>query len=497
MQNGGGRENSELRLETTRRALLWLCAGVFVALAAWVVLFPYTGEGDAISHFFIARLAFHDPPCAITAFARPLHKLLLMFPAQGGMLSARLAAALVFTALVWQTIRLAEESGLRRAMLIAPLLLFEPYTFALAADTMTEVPMALGIVIAIRLWQHRQTIASCLLVSFLPMIRPEGFFFIAMWAVMSLVIPGLGPWRRRIVAGAMLAVGPLCWLLLGYLLARDPLFMPRFWNWPAGSYEAYGRGSIWHHIVRWPAYCGPVLLLLFLAGLRRSMSRRMWLPWAAWLVVFTVHSILYWGGWFAALGLLRILVTTSPITAMVCLCGWNAAADLLAHRGVSSGKQRVLARTAIVAAAAWAVGHYWLIPERYHYMPIQRVAHYLHDNVLDETAPGFFISDRILLAELDYPRLPRTTSIAASRFDRAEQLAALAKLPAGSIGMWDNQRGVTWYGVSIEELEQLGYTVLFEAAQAVPDPWGHLVKGRPWFVRLRYVVLRKDCKPET
>src|SRR5262249_25244063 len=94
------------------------------------------------------------------------------------------------------------------------------------------------------------------------------------------------------------------------------------------SYQSYGHGSLLHHVGRWPWYCGWILFPLFCIGIVPAIrDRRMWAPLALWITIFVAHSLLYWRGMFASIGEMRILVTTSSVTALICLCGWNALAD--------------------------------------------------------------------------------------------------------------------------------------------------------------------------
>src|SRR5438270_48162 len=103
-----------------------------------------------------------------------------------GITVARLFMAALATAVLWQTIRLAEDLKLPRPYLAGAMVLWQPFAFAVAADTMTEFPMALGLVLAVRCWVNGLRVPSCVIVGFLPAVRPEGFFFGLVWGVMAL-----------------------------------------------------------------------------------------------------------------------------------------------------------------------------------------------------------------------------------------------------------------------------------------------------------------------
>ena len=180
---------------------LAVCAGLLALLMGWAVVFPQTGDGDAIMHYLNAHDSLWQPAKLMGSWARVGAKIPLLIPAQYGVLGARWAAALISIVCAWQTIRLADDLKIRRSILAAAFLLFQPYVFTLAGDTMTELPLALGIVIAIRFWLARRKWASCLVMGYLPTVRPEGFFLCALWAAMVLGREGVGTWRWR---GAML-----------------------------------------------------------------------------------------------------------------------------------------------------------------------------------------------------------------------------------------------------------------------------------------------------
>ena len=325
---------------TIRRTLL--LAGLFVLLAIWAVVFRWTGEGDSGMHYMNLRESAEQPHYALFPWARPGWVVLLIWPAMLGLTAAKIASAGFTIALCWQTMRLADDLRLPRATLAGFLVIVQPLVFYLATDTMTELPFALFLVIAIRLWLHGRVLWSMAIVGYLPLVRPEGFFFGLVFGVLALLAPMLprlpgacatfARWTlpKRLVATLIMLHGIIAWTLACWILSpnHQPLYWIYSWSWTPDSSELYGRGSIFHHVIMWPYYCGPVLLVLFLAGIRRSIQTPgMWLVWTAWLTVFLTHTVLWWGGWFGALGLMRIQTTTAFATALVCLCGWNAIRD--------------------------------------------------------------------------------------------------------------------------------------------------------------------------
>src|SRR3954471_18509000 len=101
-----------------------LSAGVFAFLALWVWLFPFTGDGDAVLHYHNARDTFYNIAAGLSAWSRPAFVLPMAPFAHLGMTAARLFGACVTVAVMWQTVRLAEDLQLRAPLAAAFMVLF-------------------------------------------------------------------------------------------------------------------------------------------------------------------------------------------------------------------------------------------------------------------------------------------------------------------------------------------------------------------------------------
>jgi hypothetical protein len=575
--------------ETTRRILV--CLLLLAILMLWAWLWPQTGDGDAIMHYLNAHDGLWQPGKLMGSWARVGAKLPLLIPAQFGLLAARWMSAVVSVVCAWQTMRLADDLKIPNAILAAPLLLLQPLVFTLAGDTMTELPLALGLVIAIRLWWARRTLLSCLVIGYLPLVRPEGFFLGILWGMMLLFTPRVGNLHRRMGLAATLAWGTAAWLLGCWIISHDATYFFRNgWAWPADSMPIYGRGSFFDYINRFPLYTGPVLLPFFLLGLHPLLRHKLviacavvllilewtlpwWqeqyvLPWfglalvvalgwarrrekiaIAWwafLLVFALHSVLWWRGWFASCGLLRILACAAPIIAVICLQGFNRAMAFLRRRhlklfppplvirgragvgaerfddpsgpndpapsaknphldpppeymgrrkdkwrrkgGSPEGLGRFLAAGMLAMMALWTVLLY--VGDRYHYrvFPMQKVCDFVAERHLLADAPVIIFGDPTAQAYLRLP--PNPTNLLRHYSERDRECASLLSAPIGSIGMWDNQHAMEWFNVRIQDLPTLGYSVLYDVRQNPPalarlftPPWAES--------EMHYVVIRK------
>jgi len=485
-----GRPGTRLANDSAKR--VGVCAALLAILLLWIILFPQTGDGDAVMHFLNAHDSLWQPAKLMGSWARWGAKIPLLVPAQFGVASARCMAAVISILCAWQTIRLAEDLKIPHAPLAALFLIFQPFVFSLAADTMTELPFALGVIIAIRLWMKGRTAASCWVIGYLPTVRPEGFFLCAMWAAMLIArgTPRLIP---------ILTWGTLLWFIGCWILWRDPTyFFASGWAWPADSLRVYGNGSFFAHINRWPIYCGPILLVFFLAGVWKFSATRpraqqilwaalaililqwlvpLWfrenlLPWPAmllaalmawhvrrekfaagiwfFLLLFTLHSVLWWRGWFASCGLMRILSCAAPVTAIICLKGWNV---------LMTGVSGVLRVATLFAIAMTAIVYYTIEPLHHRIFPLEKACAFIAQHDLLRSAPMIVFGDPMAQAALDMP--PNPPNLLHNDCNRALEMTHLLHMPIGSVGLWDNQHAQEWFGVSISDLKDLGYSVLF------------------------------------
>ncbi len=486
------------RLPAGRVALV--CLAVFCLLVGWVSIFRYSGEGDAVLHFLNARDAWVTPADALGAWARPLFKLIIAGPATLGLFPAQATVALITSLAIYQTIRLAEDLHLPRAILAAPMLLWQPMAFGIAADTLTEMPFALGMVAAVRLWLHRRTLLSCLLVSLLPMIRPEGFFFIALWGAMVAFRAWHDDPRGRgftlktlgmpVVHLLSLGFGMLIWCALCAAISwdHDPLYFLHVWSWPISGGNKWGYEHIVHYIIRWPVYCGLALTPLFFIGLvqvrselRKTRPNReaYFLIFVGWALVFVPHAIMYATGTFQSAGLLRILAAASPFTALICLIGWNSLVPRLR-------RPRLFFFAFAVGATALVFAQQLIDAHHLDFFPASRAAAWLKPRI--QPGQSIFVGNKIVLAELGLP--PHPQNVMQVECNAAFMRKQFAELPIGAIGIWDNQQSPDWHTYTIEQLKQNGFAPLHE--ESIPAiSFYSLVKGGPLLIKIRYVVLQK------
>lgn len=354
---------------------------------------------------------------------------------------------------------------------------------------MTELPLALGIVLAVRWWLNGNRVPACLVVGFLPSVRPEGFFFGVIFGVMVLSSTvfkrrDVREFARAAILLVCLSVGLLCWVVMSRIFTGDALLVLHVWSWPLGSYAAYGSGSIFHYAIYWPVYCGLPLFVLFVMGIKPSLRRSMWLPLMIWFTIIGVHSILYWRAWFASCGLIRIMACSSPFTALICLFGWNNIANRIGRESL-----RFAGAVFSVLATVWVLVTYCLTREHLHCLPMRRCVEYVQQQHLLDNKPWFFAGDQVATAMLQGPNLLEDRQM-DTPCDPQHIAKNLAALPVGAIGIWDTEQAPTWHGHTIDELSSHGFTILYETHTGLYSIYS-LFNAKP-SLDMRYVVLRKD-----
>jgi hypothetical protein len=476
-------------LSNRRVELLVTCVSL-VVLLAWAMAFKYTGEGDAIMHHLNARDALADPKNLLYAWARPLFKVWLVPAYPFGHFATRAVVCAMSALCVYHTIRLAADLKLSRPAFAGAMVLLQPFAFAVASDTMSEMPMALGTLLAVRLWVNDKRRWSCLVVGLLPMVRPEGFFFGAIWGVLVLseFTRLRTDWLRTLARLGCLSVGLILWsaMCAAFSDGQWDLWI-RAWSWPAVSYEYYPRGDLLYYVWSWPAYVGVVLLVPFLIGLIRLrwQWRALWLPVTCWAIVLAVHSVLFWGHWFASAGLLRINACTSPFTALICLAGYNVIADRLQPRG-----RRWLAIGGLLAGSIAVLHTYFLDRAHWYTFPVADVSAWMRGEGLlaPGAAPHYFFGNQIFASEFGFTAGATNLMPNPTDPDRIRQF--LREMPIGSVGVWDDQQAQQWHGATLAELEANGFTPLYES-NIVGRPFAALFMWNQQNPEVRFVVYRK------
>lgn len=336
------------RLGPADRAVLALATLLLLGSA---LVSPIAPVHDPWTHYLHLRAALSDPARLLDPWDRPGFTLLSAGPAALGIRAARLAAIPTALVALAATARAAGLLGLRRPWLAGALLLAQYDFFGEATSTMTELPFAAALAVAVLGWAEDRPWIVAAGLGWLAVTRPEGPAFAAAGALGIVlrwrrVRPALAvglPFALWVLAGAA-AFGELHWLATRnpyralVAVRLDPAELLRSY-----FFEALRLSQ------------GPALALLEVAGavlaLTRPAQRLRFLlaPVAASFVLLTFLKIGPTDAWRES----RYLVAIGPALALLAAAALEAA--LTARPRLAP--PLLLAGSAL--AAAWTTCWHW------------------------------------------------------------------------------------------------------------------------------------------
>jgi hypothetical protein len=336
------------RAPPAERGVLVLAA---LLLAASAVLSPVEPAHDPWAHYLHLRVALEDPSRLLDPWDRPGFTLLAAGPAALGVRTARLAAIATALVALAASMAAARALGLARPWLAGALLLAQYDFFGQGASTMTELPFAAALAIAILGWAERRPWLVAAGLGWAGVTRPEGPAFVVAGAL-ALALAWRRPWPALgaglplvlwAAAGAA-AFGGLGWMTGGnpyrglVALRLDPGELARSW-----FFTALYRSQ------------GPALAVLELAGVvlaAAGVARRLrflLFPVAASFLLLTFLRIGPTDAWRES----RYLVAIAPALALLAA----AALELALARAPHAAPPLLLAGAAL--ASAWMVCWHW------------------------------------------------------------------------------------------------------------------------------------------
>jgi hypothetical protein len=204
------------RLGPAERAVLVLAAAL---LAASAILSPFAAIHDAWAHYMHLRDVPKDLRAILFPWDRPGFVLLAAGPAAFGYRAARLAAIVPALVALAATMLAARRLGLVRPWAAGLLVLAQYDFFGQGASTMTELPFAAALAVAVLGWTEDLPWLVAAGLGWMGITRPEGPAFVAAGAAAI-----LWRWRDLRPAGAAFAPYALYWLV-GLLAYGDPSWM--------------------------------------------------------------------------------------------------------------------------------------------------------------------------------------------------------------------------------------------------------------------------------
>ena len=439
-----------------RPAVLALLVVSLLPYVFFLLTLPATADQDAAMHALYA--IFPDNPARIfSVWSRPAFAVPYLLPAQFGYFAMRVTTVILCAMTAWLVYRLAVRLQLRWAWLAIPLVLLQPVLLPVGIDTMTEPTFQLILAAGLLALGHERRVLAAIVLSFLPLARPEGPFVLAVIAVAWL--PSAFRDARNWIPLASLTTGMLVWESSVILLTHDPHYLQSTFPWPAGGALHIVNSPI-HYIKRWPHILGMGTLLLWLIGLwswrQRPFVR---LSMAITAFVFVVHSFLYATGSLGSTGFDRYFASLTPLTAIIALAG---VGTLITH--APRAALRIVVALLVLNAVQGMIA---VDSNPYNHMPAATL------EMARLAAPRIQAGTHVLSADhFGYVFLGVNDRNRLPTGDRAGSAAAIDTLPTGTIVLWDNVTGEWWYHLSASDFIARRYHVLAARHFTLQSPRG-------------------------
>ncbi len=333
--------------------------GLIFSFVAAVTDIP-EGGADNYGHFNISRWAFRYPHLFLDHWGKPLFTILTAPFAQMGMMGVRLfnVAAGLLTA--WFCYLLAVELKLKYAWFAAVVAIFTPIYFVMMFSGMTEVLFSLVLVVSVYLFFRRHYMVSAVVVSFIFLVRTEGFIFLVLFLAAFLM-------KKQYKAIPFLLTGFLVFSAAGGMIFGDLLWLVNQVPYRVTADSFYGSGPWYEFFVKMPLYFGLLVPVFLLAGTivlvvrvirwkkgkeLQAMSDLLLLAGTFW-AYFLAHSYLWWQG-ISSAGLVRVMAGVSPMIAVLAVVAIDAIK-------IRSSRSKVLAGSLVAASlfmVVTAAGYY-------------------------------------------------------------------------------------------------------------------------------------------
>lgn len=433
--------------------------GVFIVTAIfYVVNFllsdGFNGGADSITHYQISRYSWVHDYLLMDQWGKPVFTILFSPIAQLGFDAVVLVnIALIFLGAYW-AMGIARDLQLKRPWLVALMVLWLPVVAGNGISALTEMICSLFLIVYIRLALKERFALAGMVVGFMPFARSEGFVIVAL---ILLFYASTRRWRFM----PWLLVGSVVFNALGYFITDKALWIFQSNPYVNTTFDMYGHGTFFHFF----QYAVPLFgftyvlwlvqtvrempMAIRLAGSRNwELRDQVWI----WLVAgsawgyFLAHTVLWWQGMWASLGLGRVMfVIAVPIALMAA-----KTVDWGLGQLKATGQRVALASVVVLTLAGPIVVRLFSFQEIMVFPALGEeekqnaiAARYLKDHfVLNETK--FFTAHPYLNLLLDVD--PFDTK-------KIENLDKVENALAGDVIVWDGHFGPNEMKLPKEQLE--------------------------------------------
>jgi hypothetical protein len=311
-------------IATRSLLLVFLTAAVFYVIN-FLMSPGFNGGADSITHYQISKYSWQHDYLLIDQWGKPVFTILFSPIAQFGFRAVVLAnIVLIFLGAFW-AFGIARDLQLKRPWLVALIALWLPVVAGNGISALTEMICSLFLIYYIRMALRERFILASVVLGFMPFARSEGFVIVAL---VMLFYAFTARWRYM----PWLLAGSVAFNMLGYFITDKALWIFQSNPYVNTTFDMYGHGTFYHFFQYAVPLFGISYLLWLIQTVREvplalqiwksrswSLQDQVWI----WLIAgsawgyFLAHTVLWWQGMWASLGLGRVMfVIAVPIALM-------------------------------------------------------------------------------------------------------------------------------------------------------------------------------------
>lgn len=315
--------------QETHRIILIIA---FLLYIANIWLSPgFNGGADSITHYQISKYSWNHPTLLMDQWGKPLFTILFSPIAQWGFLAVNLANLAL---ILWGghlAYQIAQHFNIRRPHWVTLIYFFTPILLGNSKSGLTEPICAIFLILFLYFATKDKWTLAALILGLMPFARSEGFVMVLLAIIFFL-------FSKRWKQIPALLLGTLIFNTLGFLVTGKALWI--FDNNPYinTGIKVYGSGSFFHFfILAVPMFGIPFLLVLFetwknfrivpkvLETISWSSQEQIkfWLILGSFWGYFMAHTVLWWLGMWASLGLIRVMMVITVPFAILAVMGWE------------------------------------------------------------------------------------------------------------------------------------------------------------------------------
>ena len=291
----------------------------------------FNGGADSITHYQISKYSWIHHYLLMDQWGKPVFTILFSPIAQWGFTAVNLLNILLIFWGAWLSYAIGKNLSLRHAQWLPFMVLFTPIVAGNSISGLTEPICAMFLILFLYFATREKWIIGSLIVGFMPFARSEGF------VILTLIMVFFSFTKRWKYIPYLLA-GTLIFNSLGFWMTGKALWI--FDNNPYinTGIKVYGSGSFFHFFELALPIFGIAFIPLLIATLRQfprfkhlfsaegeNLQSQIWF----WLITgsfwgyFMAHTVLWWQGMWASLGLIRVMFVIAVPAALLALKGWE------------------------------------------------------------------------------------------------------------------------------------------------------------------------------